>query len=350
MKCHFKVLLNTWLALMVACVGGTVIGRANTETPGQKASAQTQEADPEYTEEEYDAYDAAVKEPDYLKRGTLLIQFIDKYPKSKLMTYIEAGYKTLLFDCSTEKKSAELEVLGEQWLKIHPGDLTTLGYVAGAAEKLGHDEKYLTYLLEIYKLQPTVRFAYAIADSYRKVNNKPKYLEWAQAIFKYDESNGDYKLRFDLVQMYVDPNARDIAKAFHYAQETLKSIELVKDPDAETRKHMRDVQFACHDLIGKVHLEQKKIPEALTAFDQALKIKESSETHYYIAMCLWNQNKLDEAMLSFAKAELLQGEKASEAKLNLEKIYKSIHNGNLTGIEKTYKKAKEQAETAEITK
>ena len=55
--------------------------------PKQKPATQTvQQEEPEYTDEEYDAYDKSVNEPDLDKRGTMLLAFMEKYPKSKLQS------------------------------------------------------------------------------------------------------------------------------------------------------------------------------------------------------------------------------------------------------------------------
>ena len=64
------------------------------------AQAEGEEPEPEYTEEEYNAWEAADKEADPEKRSAKLIEFIGKYPQSKLMPYIESAYKALLFECS----------------------------------------------------------------------------------------------------------------------------------------------------------------------------------------------------------------------------------------------------------
>ena len=342
MKPNFKILPFAWLGLTLALVPGTVFGWADTATQAQEAA---QVAEPEYSEEEYNAYDAADKESDVLKRGAMLVDFVGKYPKSKLLPYIDAAYRTLMFDCSSGKKYAELEILGEQWLKIHPGDLTAIAYSADAAEKLGHDEKCVHYLLEIYTMQPTASMAFNIAQTYKKMQNRAKYMEWAETVFKYPEYESDFRLRLDLVQIFAESN--DFAKAAEYARAALNSSGLVKEPGAELQKQLGTVRRACHDIIGRSLIQQDKFGEAIESFEQALKEEPYGEGHYYIALCQRNQHKIDEAMLSYAKAELHGGEVASKAKTQLEQLYRALHNGNLTGIEKIRAKArKEQPEIA----
>jgi tetratricopeptide (TPR) repeat protein len=343
MKCHHKKLLWALPILAAVFFFSAGAGRASTESQQQKpaAQAQTQEAEPEYSEDEFNAYDSAAKEPDPLKRGSMLIDFIQKYPKSKLMTYIDSAYNTLLFDCSNGKKYQELEILAEQWLKFHPNDFNTIAYIAKAAEILGHDEKCVQCLLEIYKVRPSGDLAYQIAQTYDKLKNNAKYLEWVETALKYPEYESNFMLRADLVKYYAD--AKDFAKAADWAQFTLKAADLVKEPSAETQKQMRAVRHACYHLIGVNLYEKGRFAEAVKTLQQAIKAEKYSEGYYYVGLCLQKQEKIDDAMLWYAKAELQGGEgRASTlAKENLEKMYKAIHNNTLIGVEKVYKKAKE---------
>ena len=59
------------------------------------------------------------------------------------------------------------------------------------------------------------------------------------------------------------------------------------------------------------------------------------------------QKNVDDAMLWYARAEQNGGEYAPKAKENLEQLYKALHNETLIGIEKIYRKAQSQADTAE---
>ena len=345
MKCHFTIAFLTLLVLAVVFFPGALTGRLHTAFAQQKpaAQAQTLEAEPEYSEDEYNAYDSAAKEPDFLKRGTMLVDFVQKYPKSKLMSYIDAAYKSLLFECANNKKFPELETLAEQWLKSHPNDMQTIAYVADATEKLGHYDRCVQCLEQLYAMQPTGSMAYNIAQTYKRLNKGDKFLQWTQTVFKYSDFDGDYKLRYDLVQWFV--GVKDFAKAAEYAQATLKSADLVKQPSAETQEQLRAVRRACYHIIGVNLFEKDKFAEALTAFQRALRAERYGEGYYYVALCLRKQDKIDDAMLWYAKAELEGGEVAPKAKQNLEQVYKALHNNTLIGIEKIYKKAKEQPES-----
>jgi tetratricopeptide (TPR) repeat protein len=351
MKHYIKMLLFAWLALtIVVFVPEILFGRTSTESQDQKAAAQSQEAEPEYSEEEYSCYDTATKEPDLQTRGTDLINCIQKYPQTKLMPYINAAYKTLLFDCSSSKKYVELEALAEQWLKLHPDDYETVARVAEAAGPLGHDDKYVQCLEKLYKMKPISTLPEDIARTHEKLNNKAKYIEWTETAIKLPENEANFMLRFNLVRTFIA--SKDYAKAAEYAQAALNSVALVKPQTSQsTLEQLRDVRHACYDIIGRNLIQKDKFAEAIASFREALKAKKYCEGYYYIALCLRNQSKIDDAMVFYAKAELQGGgEAALKAKEKLEQLYMNLHDGNKTGIQKIYNKAKELPESAENLK
>ena len=338
MKCSFKLIVSALLIGAAALFPLAGIGRANTEVMQEKAAEGEQETD--YTEDEYNAYDAATKEPDFAKRSDMLLDMIQKYPKTTLMPHVEAAYKAMLHECSQAKQYAVLEPIAEKWLKIHPNNVQTIAYIAEAAEKLGHDQKCVECLEEIYQMEPSGAMAYNILSTYKKIKNQAKVSEWAEKVFKLPEYDADFGLRFAFVKQYSAANNK--AKAAEYAKLTLKSAELVKDPSKEVQEQLHQVRYACTLLLGMNAYDDGKFAEAIKYLQQALKIEKHGEPHYYIGMSQWKQEKVEEAILSFARAELQGGDIVEQAKEKVEQLYKALHNGNTTGIEKIYRKAKEE--------
>jgi tetratricopeptide (TPR) repeat protein len=347
MKSQTKILLFAVFALATFFSYGPVGPRAGTALQPPESATQTEEEEssPEYIEQ-YNAWDKADKEPDIQKSGAMLIQFLNMYPKSELLKYAESSYNSLLFNCSNERKFEDLETLAEQWLKLHPCDLQTIAYIATAAKKLGHTEKWIQNLIEIYKIQPTGNLAKEIAQAYKKADNKSKYLEWMQTSLEYPENETDIKTRFELMQMYVEE--KNFPKAIEYAEATLKAADLIKDPSAETRAAIPKVRHACYDVIGRIRMEQERHAEAIFSLEKALKVEKYSEGYYRIALCLQKQDRVEDAMLWYARAEKQGGDYAVKAKEQLEQIYRAIHNNTLIGIEKIYRKAKEHPDIVEV--
>ncbi len=341
MKCHPRTPLFALLVFAAVFYCGILTGHSTELQQAKPAVQQEEQESPPGYEDEYNAWANADKEPDLLKRGEMVIAAMEKYPKSTLMPNFEATYRNLLLECSNGKKYQELETLAERWQKLHPKDLQTIAYIATAAKELGQDEKYVQSLLEIYKLQPTGDLARDIAQAYNRMKDKAKYLEWIETALKYPEYETNFMLRSELVQYYADEN--NFIKAGEWAQAAIKATEAVKDPSEETQKQMRAVRRACYDLIGRSRIERDKFADAIKAFQQALKIEKYSEGYYYTALCLRKLDKIDDAIIWYAKAELQGGEGRAPklAKENLEQVYKALHNQTLIGIEKVYKKARE---------
>ena len=338
MRCHPKMFLFAALLLAAAFFPNTGIAATLAEVSQGKAADEEKET--EYGEEEYNAYDAASKEPDFSKRGTMLLGFIEKYPKSSLMSYIKPAYENLLHDCSQAKQYDRLEPLAEKWLKLNPGNVRTIAYIAEAAEKLGHDQKCVECLEEIYRMEPTGSMAYNILQTYRKIKNQAKVSEWADKIFKMPEYDADFGLRYGFVTQYME--AKNSAKAAEYAQLTLKATDLVKEPSKDVQEQIRKVRYACHLVIGTSLYDAGKYVEAIKSLQQALRFEKHGEPYYYVGMSQWKQDQTEDAMLSFARAERQGGDIAPQAKEKVEFLYKKMHNDTTVGIEKIYRRAMEE--------
>jgi tetratricopeptide (TPR) repeat protein len=319
----------------------TAAGWQNSES---KVQAEEAESSPEYIEQ-YEAWEKASNEPDANKSAAMLIQFLEKYPKSELLRYAENSYSSLLVKCSNERKFQDLETLAEQWLKLRPDSIQTIAYVATASKELGHNEKWTQSLIALYTKMPTGSLANEIAQAYNKAKNKSKYLEWTELALKYPEFETDFRTRLSLVQFFADE--KNPAKAVEYAQAAIKAADLVQNPGAETKGQLHTVRIACYDTIGKMLLEQEKYEESIQAFQRAFGLEKSSQSCYFIAHCLRMQKNIDEAMIWYARAEQLGGDYAPKAKENLEQLYKALHNDTLIGIEKIHRKAKTMTDTAE---
>ena len=95
-------------------------------------------------------------------------------------------------------------------------------------------------------------------------------------------------------------------------------------------------------------MEQDRSDEAIKSFQQALKVEKYSKGYYRIALCMHKQDRVEDAMLWYARAEKQGGDYAVKAKEQLEQIYRAIHNNTLIGIEKIYRKAKGQPDVIEV--
>jgi len=290
-------------------------------------------------EDEYNDFDAARQEPDFAKRAPLLIEFLQKYPQSALTQNAAFEYMQMLTESSQNKQYELLESLAEKWLKIHPNDKTTLGFVAEAANKLQKFEKSGEILETIYRIEPSPTLAREIYTCYQKTENAAKQAEWAQKLLKIPEFENDYMLRYEFVMRYSREN--NLPKAAEYAQLTLRSAGLAQKQDEKSEEQIRKVRRACHHVIGSNLMEKGNYAGAIAAFKEAVKAERYAEGYYRIGACLDQQKQVEDAMLYYAMAELVDGESGSKAKARLETLYKVLHNNTLIGIDKVYQKAKD---------
>ncbi len=353
---------NFFLGLLVGLlIAPATVEPGFSQTPPQtqpkpKPAPAQQPAQPEeeYTEEEYDAYEKATKEPDPDKRQAALIAFMEKYPKSKLQQYIVHSYKSLLAEYHKNKNYAKLLPAAEQWLKYEPNDLGSMAYIADAAKGLGDDKKFVEYGQKIYAAKPSADMAYEIAQTFKKIGDQAKYEEWTEKTLadpKY--AVGEFNLRVDKMEEAF-LKEKNFAKAAESAQLVLKSLETTKKPDgvseADWRKKLTAYKRECHYFIGVNYYDQDKYTEAIKSMEQALAIDKKFDWPYYyiglsqekIAFSQNNYDLMEEAVITFAKAVVLKGEAADEAKERLERIYKAAHNNTLVGVERRYAKAAQE--------
>ena len=328
-------------------------------TTGQ-AFAFQDEADEEefgYTEEEYEAWEAADKEADILKSGALLITFMRENPKSELSPYAEGSYMRLLNKCVEEKKYQELETLAEQWNTFKPGDENIVRMIAAAANKLNHTEKYVQTLEEMYKRTPQADFAIEIRNFY-KGKDDAKWIEWTETVMNTSEDASNVLLRYEIFQHYSAPTTRDSAKMMEYAQSTLKMIDQAKNPPADVAKILPDIRHELNHAIGAMYITEKKYDDAIAYFMRALKVKKYAEGYYQIAQCLSLQDKPRNAIYAYAKAQQ-QGESAQasasdksfapRAKDRMETVYKALQNNTLVGIQNRYTRAESMSDEDLLT-
>jgi hypothetical protein len=304
----------------------------------QQPAAQTEQQE-EYTEEEYDAYEKATKEADLDKRADMLIAFMEKYPKSKLMSYIDQSYQELMYKYNQGQKWDKLLPLAERWLKTHPDDLQAIDYAAAAAQNLGQHQKFIDYGLKVFAAKPTKEYIYFIAQSYKKMGDEAKYQEWTEKSFPYFPD--DFVIRMEFVHKYIKEN--NVPKAAEYAQQALKAMELAKKPDtmsdADWQKLVRDQKKTARYIIGVNLYTKDRYPEAIKALEAILTTdKKFGPAYYYIGYSQWQLGQIDEAIENFCKAAILKSEMQTQAKEHMEKLYKSIHNDTLIGIDKVWRR------------
>jgi tetratricopeptide (TPR) repeat protein len=220
-----------------------------------------------------------------------------------------------------------------------------------SARETKNTEKYLWALEEMYKRTPQIDFAKEMAALYKEINNEAKYLEWTDVILKAPEGASDFVRHYELYRLYSDK--KDSARTMEYAQSTLKAIGQAQNAPADVAKIIPDIRHELNHFIGATHFTNKRYDDAIAFLLRALQDKKYSNAYYLIGNSLWEQKKIQNARLAFAKAQL-QGESAQasaedktigpRAKDRMEQIHRSLQNNTLVGIERQYNRAKEMSD------
>jgi hypothetical protein len=292
-------------------------------------------------ENEYSAYYGALQEPDLEKRAAMLLEFDREYPDSIFKANVDNDYLGMLNSLHRDKKYELVYSLGEKWLTA-PNNRNAHVFVGEAARQLQKYQRCGECLEAGYEINPSSNLAREIQVCYRKANNREKMSEWAEKLFKMPEFDGDYMLRYE--NALICYNDRNLPKAAGYAQLALKSIDLVKQPDEKGQEQLRNVHRICHHIVASSLVDKGTFTEAISEFEQAIAAEKYGEGYYGIGLCFDKKKNIEEAMLYYAAAELMDRNAALKAKERLDVLYKALHNDTLIGIDKIYSKARKMLE------
>jgi tetratricopeptide (TPR) repeat protein len=296
----------------------------------------------DYTEEEYKAYQDIQAEKDYAKKTDMIVKFLKENPKTTLRKYVTAEFQQVLSTLHNEKKWSQIIVLGDRFLDVSPNDDLTIMNLAAAYEATENSKGFATFAEKVYASKPSTALALEIAKAYQKSGNEAKYLQWREKVLATDPENVD--ILIDMTKRYQA--SQNTAQALKYARMCLKAFPAAKKPegvDATAWKNQLDAGYAvAYGVLGANAYQNKNYTEAIANFDNSVKYyKRNDFMYYHLGLCYWQQNKLQPAMLNFAKAYILAGATAPSAKKYLEQIWASSHRNSLTGINAVIDRARQ---------
>jgi tetratricopeptide (TPR) repeat protein len=304
-------------------------------TPGV---AQSQD----YTEEEYQEFQAIQAQTDATKKFDMILAFRKQYPKSGLTKYISAEYQNLIVDLQGKNQWKQIISLGTKYLNAVPNDDFTFSALAAAYSATNNTKGFASFGEKAYQTKPTPELALAIARSYLGLGNDAKFLQWARKVVASDP--GNVEMLDEMTRKYLA--RQDMANAVKYSKMTLKALPNAKKPASVSDrdwKNQTNTQYAtAYYAIGSDAYQKQNYSAAIKNLDNAVKYyKRNDYAYYFLGVSYWQMNKLDAAMLNFAKAYLLKGSTSSEAKKHLEQLWKSSHRNSLAGIERVVQRAQQ---------
>ncbi len=134
--------------------------------PNLSALAQD---NPQYTVEEYDAYQAITGESDPAKKMDLITQFFKTYPKSTLKPNVTSDFQEALKNLRDAKKWPQVITLGKQFLTVVPDDAYTVAVVAEGYSETKNYQQFVVFGEATYKTNPSGNLAYAMAKAYKEL-------------------------------------------------------------------------------------------------------------------------------------------------------------------------------------
>jgi tetratricopeptide (TPR) repeat protein len=296
----------------------------------------------EPTEEEYNALTAIQNEKEAGKKTDLIFSFLKEKPKSAYRPNIMAEYQKIIIDLKNAKQWNQIIAIGDRFLDVAPGDDFTEAALTQAYAETNNMKGFATYGEKAYALKPSAALALAIAQAYQKLGNDAKYVQWREKVLAQDPENID--ILIDMTQRYSA--SQNMAQAVKYAKMCLKSLPTAKKPDetsAQAWKNKLDAGYAvAYGVIGANAYQNNNYTEAIANFSSSVKYyKNNDSAYYHMGLSYWRQNKLDPAMLNFAKAYLLKGATSSTAKKYLDQLWASSHRNSLAGVERVLDRARQ---------
>ncbi|MGH9342013.1 MAG: tetratricopeptide repeat protein [Acidobacteriota bacterium] len=300
----------------------------------------TQEAQPEYTAEEYEAYQQAVSAEPGAREDTILA-FIQANPQSALNQYAIGEYNQLLNTYSEQGQWQNLAQASDKLLAADAQNVAALYFGTLANYQLQQYDKAIEYGEKLSSLKPDVINAFMMAMSYRALKNHEKYNEWGEKAIATTQPAEHYFMIPEFMNIYNQ--AQNWNKAADYAQKTLDILAAVERPasssEQEWNQYLNQQSGVAHAILGKRAFDAGRWTTAISNYDKAVGFLSGngafkSEAYFHIAMAQWKLNQIDRAMKSFAISSVqASAPHAKQSRQYLETLYKSTHNGALDGLD-----------------
>ncbi len=299
-----------------------------------QAQEQTEE------EKEFKTYEEIKAASDPIQKADMAFKFLKEKPKSTYRPNVIDEFRKAIDSLKNDKKWAQIISTGEKLLSVVPGDDYTITAMTAAYASTGNTKGFAAYGEQAYPSAPSAGLALAIAKAYKQLGNDAKYVQWAERTLSKDPNNID--ILSDMVRRTLAQN--NFAQASKYARQNLKALATAKKPadmDEQTWKNEINVNYAVsYAAIGATAYQNQNYAEAIKNLDSAVKYyKRMDMAYYFLGMSYWQQNKLAQAQLNFAKAYLLKGSISGQSKKYLEQLWSNSHRGSLSGIEVVLQRA-----------
>ncbi|HTY64745.1 MAG TPA: hypothetical protein VMG30_21025 [Acidobacteriota bacterium] len=296
----------------------------------------------EPTEEEYKGLTDIQNEKDATKKADMILSFLKEKPKSAYRPNVMAEYQKIIIDLKNEKKWNQIIAIGDKIIDVAPGDDFTEKALVVAYEETNNMKGFATYGEKVYPQKPSAELAMAIAKAYQKLGNDAKFNQWKEKVLQQDPNN--IEILIDMMKRYQASN--NSAQALKYAKSCLQVLPTAKKPEgieALAWKNQTDAAYAvAYGVIGANAYQNQKYAEAITNLTSATKYwKNMDQAYYTMGLCYWQQQKMEPAMLNFAKAYVIKGAVSASAYKYLSQLASQGHKDPKALIQRVIERAQQ---------
>lgn len=295
----------------------------------------------DYTDEEYKVYQSIQAETDPVKKTDMVISFL-KQTKSSLRKYASSEFHQVIVKLQGEKNWNQIISLCDKYLDVAQNDQIAINAMTAAYSATNNVKGFVAFGEKAYAAKPSPELAYALAKSYLSLNNEAKFLQWGERTLT--GNPGNVEILFEMIRRsMVNQNMPQAVKYARMAIKALPKAEKPEDATADSWKNLVNNTYAtAYAVIGSNAYQNRNYPEAITNLNNSVKyFKRNDNAYYHLGLCYWQQNKLEPAMLNFAKAYILKGPTSGSAKKYLDQLWSSSHRGSLAGMERLLARAEQ---------
>jgi tetratricopeptide (TPR) repeat protein len=278
----------------------------------------------DYSEEDYKIFQDVQAEKDDAKKADMIVAFLKEKPKNGLRPNMIAEGQKAIVELSTAKKWSQLITVGDKLLDVVPNDTLTINALTAAYSETGNMKGFAALGERAYAAKPSADLALALAKAYQQLGNDAKALQWKEKVLASDSDN--IEILMDTMKKYAA--AQNFVQAVKYSKQCLSALPKATKPsglDAQTWKNTVDGAYAiAYGVIGQDAYTKNQFGLAIINLENAVKYYKRNDGAYFaLGMSYWQSRKMDAAMLNFAKAYIIRGAVANQAKAQLDKIFAS---------------------------
>ncbi|MBI4471876.1 MAG: tetratricopeptide repeat protein [Acidobacteria bacterium] len=276
---------------------------------------------------------------DPIQQADRCLAFLTNRKDSKVISAIATSFTEALNKLTQAKNFTKVLELADRWLAIRPEDRGPLLFALNASQESGNWQKVAEIGEKAYAASPENSVAYSLAIAYAQLKNGPKFLQYGDIAAKNIPMDQSWSIAYELVTHHA--REKNLPKAAEYSELILKGFGSGAPAEMQPAQWQK-MRTYLMETVGRNAYENRQYARAIELYNNVLKVEpKSDEAYFYIGETLRRQQKLDDAMMAFAKSAVLNGGHSGRARQLLEEIYKS-QRATLVGLDQFLDLARKQ--------